>query len=142
VETWGASKTTIEPRRSTPADLALLWKRLYRRELLSESSTCKLLEILRTPSAGDELRIGGGLPEWARAGLAHKTGTTFEEGWDVVADSGLVEVGDIAYVIVVIGNSVDWVDYDEAMSLISQISRAAFTAFVPEAGSISGDSMP
>jgi beta-lactamase class A len=130
VESWGAVHTTIEPRSSTPADLALLWKRLYRGELLSKSLTDELLAILRTLSAGDELRIGGGLPEAARAGMAHKTGTTFEAGLGVVADTAVVEVGDIAYVIVVLGNQVKWVDFDEALNLIAQISRAVYLEYI------------
>jgi beta-lactamase class A len=131
VETWGMEHTTIDPRRSTPADLALLWKRLYCGELVSEASTSMLLEILRSPSAGDELRIGGGLPESVRADMAHKTGTTFEAGWGVVADSALVEAVETAYVIVVLGNQVQWVDYDAAMNLIAQVSRAVYEAYVP-----------
>jgi beta-lactamase class A len=129
VESWGALHTTIEPRSSTPADLALLWKRLYLGELLTEESTAKLLEILRTPSAGDELRIGGGLPEAARAGMAHKTGTTFEKGLGVVADTAVVEAGDTAYVIVVLSSKVNWVDFDEALNLIAQISRAVYSEY-------------
>lgn len=130
VETWGAIHTTIEPRQSTPEDLALLWKRLYRGELLSEASTQQLLAILRSPSAGDELCIGGGIPESARPGMAHKNGVTFESGLGVVADSGVVEADGTAYVIVVIGNQVKWEDYDAAMNLIAQISRAAFIEFI------------
>jgi len=129
VESWGAVHTTIEPRSSTPADLALLWRMLYMGELLSEESTNTLLEILRTPSAGDELRIGGGLPEAARAGMAHKTGTTFEKGLGVVADTAVVEVRDTAYVIVVLGSKVKWVDFDEALNLIAQISRAVYIEY-------------
>jgi beta-lactamase class A len=131
VESWGATHTTIELRSSTPADLALLWKRLYRGELLSEISTSKLLAILRTASAGDELRIGGGLPEDVRPGMAHKTGTTFENGLGVVADTAVVEAGEVAYTIVVLGNKVKWVDYDEAMNLIAEISRAVYRKYVP-----------
>ena len=130
VESWGAAHTTIEPRSSTPADLALLWKRLYLGELLSKELTDKLLEILRTPSAGDELRIGGGLPEDVRAHMAHKTGTTFESGLGVVADTAVVEAGDTAYVIVVLSSKVKWVDFDEALKLIAQISRVAYTEFI------------
>jgi beta-lactamase class A len=129
VESWGASHTVIEPRQSTPADLALIWKRLYRGELLSEASTRRLLEILRFPSAGDELAIGGGLPESQRAYLAHKNGTTFENGLGVVADAGVIENGDSAYVIVVIGNQIGWADADAATNLISRISREVYRVF-------------
>jgi len=131
VESWGALHTTIVPRQSTPADLALLWKRLYHGELLSEGRMEALLAILRTPSAGDELRIGAGLPEAARAGMAHKTGTTFEKGLGVVADTAVIEAGDAAYVIVVLGNQVNWVDFDESLNLIAQISRAVYMEYVP-----------
>lgn len=134
VESWGLAHTTIEPRQTTPADLGLLWKKLYRGELLTDASTEKLLEVLRIPSAGDELRIGAGLPEELRTTMAHKTGTTFESGLGVVADSAVVKAGETAYVIVVLGNQVKWVDYDEAMNLIAHISRAAHQAYVPHKG--------
>ncbi|RPI88501.1 MAG: LysM peptidoglycan-binding domain-containing protein [Chloroflexi bacterium] len=125
---WGAENTTFEPRKSTPMDLALLWKHLYLGELLSPVSTTTLLEILRTPSSGDEERLGGGLPLEVRELMAHKTGTTFENGLDVVADSGLIVAGDSAYVIVVIGNGVKWVDFEAAKKLISDISLITYEA--------------
>lgn len=130
VDSWGVSHTTVEPRQSTPEDLALLWKKLYRGELLSEASSQQLLAILRIPSAGDELFIGAGLPENARAGMAHKNGVTYESGLGVVADSAVIETGDTTYVIVVIGNQVKWADYPAAMNLIAQISRVAYTGFI------------
>jgi hypothetical protein len=127
---WGATHTTVVPRRSTAEDLALLLERLYRGELVSPTSTRTLLELMRTPTPSQSLRIGGGLPPWARAGLAHTTGTTFEEGWGAVGDIGVVEVRGTAYVIVAIGNHVRWVDYETSMQLISEISSAAFRVFV------------
>lgn len=126
LQEWGVENTTFEPRRSSPRDLALLWKRLYLGELLSPVSTTTLLEILSTPSSGDEERLGGGLPPGVREILAHKTGTTFENGLDVVADSGIIVTGDSTYVIVVIGNGVKWVDFEEAKLLISDISRVTY----------------
>jgi beta-lactamase class A len=131
VESWGLVHTGIGKLMSTPADLGLLWKRLYVGELLSTELTRKLLDILRTPSAGDELRIGAGLPEQARPGLAHKNGTSFESGLGVVADAGVVEAGGTAYVIVVVGNQVKLEDYDQAMNIIALISRTAYAAYVP-----------
>lgn len=123
---WGLNNTTIYPRRTKPSDQALLLKRLYYGELLSETSTNLLFEILRTPSHGDDVRIGGGLPEWARSSLAHKTGTVFDDGWGVVADAGLVNLESGTYVVVVIGNYVDWLDYDEAEDMITEISQLMF----------------
>lgn len=131
---WGAVHTTLEPRRSTPADLALLLRRLVRGELLSPESTANLLEILRTPSRGDDERIGAGLPEAARASLAHKTGTVFQDGWGVVADIGVVESPAGPLVMVVLGNHIEWVDYERAMVQIARVAQAAYVYFAPPAG--------
>lgn len=131
---WGATHTTLEPRRSTPADLALLLRRLYRGELLSPDSTAALLEILRTPSRGDDERIGAGLPGAARASLAHKTGTVFQDGWGVVADIGVVESPAGPLVMVVLGNHIDWVDYERAMAQIARVAQAAYVYFAPPVG--------
>ena len=62
--------------------------------------------------------------------MTHKTGTTFESGLGVVADTAVIEAGDTAYVIVVLGNKVKWVDYDEALNLIAQISRAVYLEYI------------
>ena len=133
LKTWGAACTTITPRRTTPADLGLLWGKLYRGELLGQEATQTLLRVLRAPSPPDRERIGGGLPESVRAGLAHKTGTLFQDGWGVVADGGVVTTPTGAYVIVVIGNAVQWVDLEAAMKLIARISRLTYLAFAAPA---------
>lgn len=130
ISSWGAADTSLEPRRSTASDLGLLWKRLFLGELLSPDATSALLSILRTPSRGDDERIGAGLPPDVRINLAHKTGTTFEMGPGVVADSGVVETSQGAYVIVVIGNQVEWVHFEQAKALIAEISSMAYYEFL------------
>lgn len=134
ISDWGAAHTTLEPRRSTPADLALLLRRFYRGELLSHQSTAALMEILRTPSRGDDERIGAGLPEALRANLAHKTGTVFQDGWGVVADIGVVETDAGPLGIIVLGNHIEWVNYERAMAQISRMAQAAYVYFVPQVG--------
>lgn len=126
---WGAGATTIVPRRSTAADIGLLWKRFYLGELLSDDSTEALLSILRVPSRGDDQRLGGGLPADIRLNLAHKTGTTFENDLGVVADTGVVETPAGAYVIVIIANGVSTLDYEAANALIADISRMTYEEF-------------
>jgi beta-lactamase class A len=128
---WGAACSTVVPRRATAADLALLLKRLYDGELLSPASTDLLLSLMRTPSADDSLRLGGGLPLTARLRLAHKTGTLFQGGLGVVADVGVVTLARGAFVIAAIGNQTDWADFDESMALIGEMARAAYAALGP-----------
>lgn len=131
---WGAENTTLDPRRTTPTDLAgLLWL-LHTGEALSPESNAQILALLRQPSRNDELRLGAGLPEWERWRLAHKPGTVFEDGWGIVSDAGLVELDGSAYVIVVIANQVEWVDFETDMGIIGRISDAAYRYFSRRGG--------
>lgn len=129
LQAWGATDSSVTPRRSTAKDLVKLLIRLESGELLSEENADYLLSILREPSRGDDERLGGGLPECLRTSLAHKTGTTFEYGLGVVGDVGLVRTEDVHYVIAVIGNGVEWVDFEAAKQMIAAISRSSFRAF-------------
>jgi beta-lactamase class A len=129
IQEWGAGNSSVTPRRATAKDLAKLLIRLERGQLLSDAGTDRMLSILREPSNGDDERLGGGLPDCLRTSLAHKTGTTFERGLGVVGDVGLVRTDDVSYVIAVIGNQVEWVDFEEAKAMIAAISRRSFTTF-------------
>jgi len=133
-QSWGAVDTTLDPRRTTPADLARLLWLLHTGEVLSPDANARMLALLRQPSRNDELRLGAGLPEWERWRLAHKPGTVFEDGWGIVADAGLVELTDSAYVIVVIANQVEWVDFETDMGIIGRISDAAYRYFSRQGG--------
>ena len=131
---WGAVNTTLDPRRTTPTDLAgLLWL-LHTGEALSPESNAQILALLRQPSRNDELRLGAGLPEWERWRLAHKPGTVFEDGWGIVSDAGLVELDGSAYVIVVVANQVEWVDFETDMGIIGRISDAVYRYFSRQGG--------
>ena len=125
-------RSFVEPRQSTPHDLGLLYERVARGELLSATSREYLFSLLREPSRGDDERIGASLPECGREWVAHKPGTTFESGLDVVADAGYVRVGTLEYVIVVLGNAVAWVDYEEGMRVIADISSVTLSDFYRE----------
>jgi hypothetical protein len=103
---------------------------------LSESSNAFVLELLRTPSRGDDERIGAVLSECARRWVAHKPGTTYEAGIDVIGDVGLVQIGDTAFVIAVIGNHVAWIDYDEAEQTIADIAEAVLSVFLRDPGAV------
>ena len=133
VQSWGAAQTTVVPRRSTARDLGLILERLANGDLLSEAGTDYLLDLMRTPTPSKLTRLGAGLPAGPQDLLAHKTGTTFQQGLGVVADSGLVQWEGTSYVIVVLSNHVQWVDYSSAMALIAQISRVAYACLGPEA---------
>jgi len=130
VQSWGAGQTTVVPRRSSARDLGLIIERLASGELLSPGGTDYLLGLMRTPTPSQGTRIGAGLPPGPQDLLAHKTGTTFEAGLGVVADTGLVEWQNARYVIVVLSNHVQWVDYQTALAIIAEISRVTYACFV------------
>jgi hypothetical protein len=126
VQEWGGGSTTFKPRRTTASELGLLWKRFYRGELLSPGSTAALLEILRFPSAGDDGGLYAGLPQDAPIFLAHVAGATFESDLGVAADAGVVETGQGAYVIVVLANGVERIDFEAAWLAISAVSELVY----------------
>ncbi|MGA2111737.1 MAG: serine hydrolase [Anaerolineales bacterium] len=132
VQSWGAAETSVVPRRSTARDLGLILERLASGDLLSEAGTDYLLALMRTPTPSKQTRLGAGLPPGPQDLLAHKTGTTFQAGLGVVADTGLVQWQGTSYVIVVLSSHVQWVDYAAAQDLIAEISRVAFACLAPE----------
>jgi len=129
-QSWGVTHTTFIPRRSTPADLARLLELLYNEELLTPQSSARILAIMRVPKPSQSERIGSGLPAAVRATLANKTGTTFENGAGVVADTGIVEARGKVLIIVVLGNKTSSADYEESMLLIGKVARAAYETWI------------
>ena len=127
---WGVAHTTFIPRRSTPADLARLLELLYSDEVLTPESRARILAIMRVPKPSQSQRIGSGLPAEVQATLANKTGTTFENGAGVVADTGIVEAKGKVLVIVVLGNQTGSADYEESMLLIGEVARAAYETWI------------
>lgn len=126
---WGLERTFVEPRQSTPQELGQLLEMVVEGELLSAPRREHLLQLMRLPSRGDDQRLGGALPQCASTWLAHKPGTTFESGLDVVADAGYLQVGELALVMVVIGNDVAWIDYQAAEQVIGDISSVTLSAY-------------
>jgi beta-lactamase class A len=129
-QSWGVAHTTFIPRRSTPADLARLLELLYNEEVLTPESSDRILAIMRVPKPSQSERIGSGLPAEVRATLANKTGTTFENGAGVVADTGIVEANGKVLVIVVLGNKTSSADYEDSMLLIGKVARAAYETWI------------
>jgi len=133
IHEWGAVHTTTSPRRSTPADLALLLEKFYRGQILSPQSTHKMLDIMHITKKSDQDRIGGGLPKDPNICLAHKTGSieagVGNDGLGVLGDIGIVETPDTAYIIVALVNDINYSKWTEAKMLISDISRLAYKHF-------------
>lgn len=129
-QAWGVTHTTFIPRRSTPADLARLLELLFKEEVLTPESSARILSIMRAPKRSQSERIGSGLPAEVRATLANKTGTTFENGAGVVADTGIVEAQGKVLVIVVLGNKTSSADYETSMRLIGNVARAAYATWI------------
>jgi beta-lactamase class A len=127
---WGAVHTDIGNRQSTPADVAYLFERLNRHEILSERSRQELLAIMRTHSPDRELpALVKGLPDAERPYFADKNGLVFEDLLNVIADAGYYENGDCAFTVVVVTNKVDPAYKTKIDEVISGLSDAAYRNF-------------
>jgi beta-lactamase class A len=118
-----------DPRdTATPDATVELLKRTFRGELLSASSTSRLIQILESTATGGA-RLKGLLPEGTI--VAHKTGTTAtEQGLNAgTNDVGVVTLpnGDRFAIAVYIKGSTQKTETLE--KVIAQISRAAFDAW-------------
>jgi len=115
-----------DPRDTgTPEGTLLLWKRLFRGELLSPSSTASMIEMLRATSTGAG-RIKGMLP--AGTEVAHKTGTTGTVGGlnGSTNDVGVITLpnggGQLALAVYLKGSRQD---LNARENLIARIAKAA-----------------
>jgi len=118
-----------DPRDTATADGTVqLLQRLYRGELLSPSSTARIIEILQATTTGPA-RIKGLLP--AGVVVAHKTGTTGTAGGlnGSTNDVGLIalpKAGQLALAVYVKGSTGD---LPARETIIARIAKAAFEAW-------------
>jgi beta-lactamase class A len=126
-----ALRAFIADRRdtATPEATVELLRRLYRGELLSASSTARLIQILESTTTGSA-RLKGLLP--AGTVVAHKTGTTataqgLNGGTNDVGVITLPNNADRFAIAVYIKGSTRAVEVRE--KVIAQIARAAFDAW-------------
>jgi len=120
-----------DPRdTATPDGTVQLLKRLFRGELLSPSSTARIVEILQATTTGAG-RIKGLLP--VGTVVAHKTGTTGTAGRlnGSTNDVGVITLpngaGQLALAVFVKGSTSDLPTRE---TLIARIAKAAFDAWL------------
>ena len=120
-----------DPRDTgTPDGTAQLLKRVFRGELLSASSTARIVEILKATSTGPA-RIKGLLPPAVI--VAHKTGTTGTHGGlnGSTNDVGVIELpkgaGQLFVAVYLKGSTRDLAAREMA---IARIAKAAFDAWL------------
>lgn len=120
VQAWGMTETSIAEDKTSPADIALLFSQLAKRQLLPAAQADALLGLLTDTDFED--RLPALLPPYAI--VAHKIGT---EANGVMNDAGLVVLPTRSYVVAVL---TDGADPDQAIKAEQQISKLVYTAEV------------
>jgi beta-lactamase class A len=120
-----AEKFNKDPRdTTTPEAMALLLKKIWQREILSEASSQKMLDIMKRCETGTE-RIRGMLPPGTVA--YDKTGTI----GGTLNDAGMIELPDNAgTVIVAVYIKESKAENAARAKVIAQISRAVYDYFL------------
>ena len=119
-------KFNADPRdTATPEAMMTLLRLIWQGEILSQSSTAVLIDIMERCQTGQN-RLLGMLPPGAK--VAHKTGTIGETTNDV----GVVYLpGDAGHVVTVVYIKESKLPNNEAMEpVIAQIARAVYDYFV------------
>lgn len=119
-ESLGTTNTSIEDPISTSAfDMALYFRKLYHKEIVSPSASDKIIEILSLSKIND--RIPANLPEGVKT--VHKTGELSR----VRNDAGIVYLEGRPYVIVMMSQDLQY--EDEGIETQAQISKEVFEYF-------------
>jgi beta-lactamase class A len=120
-----AEKFNKDPRdTTTPEAMALLLKKIWQREILSEASSQKMLDIMKRCETGTE-RIRGMLPPGTVA--YDKTGTI----GGTLNDAGIIELPDNAgTVIVAVYIKESKAENEARAKVIAEISRAVYDYFL------------
>ena len=108
-----------EPPKTTPADIALFFEKLYKGEFASNKNTAKMLDLFKAQQLND------GLPKYLpqNVQVAHKTG---DIGY-FKHDAGIIFMDKGDYIMVVMSQS----QFPPgAQERIAQLSKAVFQYFV------------
>ena len=107
-----------EPPKTTPADIALFFDKVYKGELVDKEHSSKIMDLLKKQQLND------GLPKYLpqQKEIAHKTG---DIGW-FKHDGGIVYTTKGDYIIVVLSESDSPAGAQER---ISQLSKAVYEYF-------------
>jgi beta-lactamase class A len=119
LENYGLKNSGIgDPPKTTAADIALYFEKLYKKELVSPEYSDKMLELLK------KQQLNGKLPKYLPQGtpFAHKTG---ELGW-FSHDAGIVYSPRADYLIVILSESSLPVGANER---IANLSKTVFDYF-------------
>lgn len=102
-----------EPPKTTPADVALFFDKLYKGELVDKESSDKMLDLLKKQQLND------GLPKYFpdTTVVAHKTG---DIGW-FKHDAGIIFSGKGDYIIVVLSESDSPPGAQERIAQVSKV---------------------
>lgn len=114
IDNLGMEKTTIVKDDTAPADIGLLWRKLYQDVFISKSHQQELLGFLTDTIFED--RIPAGIPENIR--VSHKIGT--EMG--VFSDAGIVFAPQPFVIVIMSKNAKE----SEAKEVIPQITKAVW----------------
>ncbi|MCL5783980.1 MAG: class A beta-lactamase-related serine hydrolase [Patescibacteria group bacterium] len=110
--------TDGDPPKSTPADIALFYERLYKGELANQQYTQEMADLLKNQQSDD------GLPKYLpdEVPVANKTG---DIGW-FKHDAGIIYTGNGDYIITIMSES----DYPPgAQERIAMISKEVYEYF-------------
>ncbi len=119
LQTYGFKDSDIgTPPKTTASDIALFYEKLYKKELINEEYSQKMIDLLKKQELND------GLPKYLPKDtvIAHKTG---DIGW-FKHDGGIVFTPEGDYIIVVLSESSSPLG---AQDRIAQISKGVYDYF-------------
>lgn len=116
IEKWGLTQTSIDDNKTTTADLALLFKKLYTGKLVNAQLTKELLSFLKDTTFEDRLPIA--LP--ANTTVYHKTGDAVGS----IHDCGIIEKKDSAFFLCVLTTDIQ--DEPTTKKTIGEIAKRAY----------------
>lgn len=117
IESWGLTQTDMANNKTTVADMALLFKKIYNKELASAPETAELLEFLKDTSLEDRLpRL---LPKEAR--VYHKTGDTIGG----VHDLGIIEKDGMVFFLGVMTSDIGDTE-EQTKKTIAEIAKKTY----------------
>ena len=116
MNSWGLTQTDMINNKTSNRDIAILTKKLYKREVAAEAYTLEMLSFLKDTDFED--RLPALLPDSAT--VYHKIGT--EVG--VLHDTGIVQDGSLLYYIGILTTDVD--NEDEAVQIAAQVSKTVY----------------
>lgn len=117
VDSWGLTQTNMERNKTSVADMALLFKKIYKEEITDSSKTKELLGYMTDTTTED--RLPEGTPDSVI--VAHKTGDTVGGMHDI----GIVTDGKNSFVLGVMTSDIG-AGGDETKKIIAEIAKNVY----------------